>query len=131
MTLPVPLTREQYLMGRDAQYPPIEAVEVEIARLLYRVNRLLAAYGNGPVSITSGYRPGHYNTRAGGAAKSAHLTGEAVDLADSSGDLKKWIASNPNVLVEYNLYMEAPAATPTWCHLQTRATKSGARIFNP
>lgn len=126
------IERTDYLMGRDIQYPPTEDQEVNTARLLFRVNALLTQFKEivklgGPVQMSSGYRPGHFNAAAGGAAKSAHLTCEAVDVADASGDLKKYIITNYAVLDKHDLYMEDPAKTPTWCHLQTRPTTT--RIF--
>lgn len=124
------ITREQYLMGRDKQYPTTEQMEVDIAILLHRVNGLLVELNAGE-KVTSGYRPGHYNVRAGGARTSAHTTCEAIDLADPQGDTKKKIIANPSILEKYNLYMEHPDATPSWCHLQTRPTRSGSRIFKP
>jgi uncharacterized protein YcbK (DUF882 family) len=125
------VTREQYMMGRDTEYPTTEEIEVNAARLLHRVRGVLAEIGLTKVSITSGYRPGKYNKAAGGAAKSAHVTGEAVDLADYEDVIKTYLIKNPIKLDLWNLYMEDPSATPTWCHLQTRPTKSGNRIFKP
>lgn len=129
------ISRELYLMGRESEYPTDETIEINIARLLYRVNKLLKKFGNTP-HMNSGYRPGRYNTLAGGSKRSAHLTGEAIDLTDPSpvgpitlGPLKAWIQQNPEVLVEFDLYMESPTATPNWCHLQTRPTNN--RIFKP
>ncbi len=98
--------------------------------LVRRVNALLAHWGD-KVYVSSGYRPAAYNQRAGGANKSAHMTCEAVDLRDAEGKLAKFIQDQSWLLQKYDLYMEDPAATPTWCHLQTRKTKSGARIFKP
>jgi hypothetical protein len=125
----VPITREQYLMGREVEYPTDIATEGHIADLLVRVNSLLSECPIAPTSITSGYRPGKYNVAAGGAKRSAHLTGQAVDLADPSKSFKEWLVANQELLVKYDLYMEHPIATPTWCHLQTRPT--GVRIFRP
>lgn len=60
--------------------------------------------------------------------KSAHLTGEAVDIADD-GTLQRWLKKNEKKLVELGLYVEDFASTPGWCHLQTRPTKN--RFFKP
>lgn len=122
------LTREAYLMGREVEYPLNEDMEVNTARLLYRIRKLVKEWG-GVTTFTSGYRPGRYNTAAGGAKGSAHLTCEAGDVLDADGKLKQWIAANPWVLIQCDLWMEDPSATPTWCHLQSRPVKSGQRIF--
>lgn len=126
------IERTDYRMGRDTEYPLTEDMEINEARLLFRVNALLTQFKDlvklgGPVQLSSGYRPGKYNVAAGGAAKSAHVTCEAVDVADANGDLKKWIVTNPTVLEKYDMYMEDPSKTPTWVHLQTRPTTT--RIF--
>lgn len=124
------ITRENFMMGRDAQYPTSEALEVNAARLLYRVNRLLAKFNvMYRASISSGYRPGKYND--GYAPSSAHLTCEAVDVADQAQTLARWILKDPKVLTEFDLYIEDPAHTKTWVHFSTRAPKSGNRIFIP
>lgn len=98
--------------------------------LVRRVNSLLAHWGD-KVYVSSGYRPEAYNKRAGGAPNSSHKTCEAVDLRDAEGKLGQFLKDQAFLLQKYNLYMEDPAATPTWCHLQTRPTKSGNRIFKP
>ena len=47
--------------------------------------------------------------------------------------IDRWIASPEGLqaLIDCDLYAEAPKATPRWAHLQTRATVSGKRVFNP
>jgi len=123
------IDRAMYLMGRDKEYPLDELLEINCAKLLYRVNGLLKVLKVNP-SVTSGYRPGHYNKAAGGATQSSHISCEAVDLGDAHLQLGKTIA-NSMLLKDFDLYMEDPAATPGWCHLQTRPTRSGKRIFKP
>lgn len=66
-----------------------------------------------------------------GALGSSHLYGCAVDIADTDGKLKTWLSVNQHRLVECGLWMEDPASTPTWVHLQTYAPKSMNRVFKP
>lgn len=66
-----------------------------------------------------------------GAPRSAHKTGEAVDLYDPDGDIDNCIMANQNWLTELGLCIEHPSATRGWCHLSTRLPKSGNRIFYP
>lgn len=120
------ITRARFMMDRDVQYPTTEEMEVNAARVLFRVNRLLAFIGEASV-VSSGYRPGHFNN--GYSKKSAHLTCEAIDLEDKDNRIKNKL--NEKVLIQFDLYMEHPTATPTWCHLTTRAPGSGNRIFHP
>ena len=99
--------------------------------LLQAINALLVDLGVISIVVTSGWRPPSVNVAIGGAKSSAHCTGEACDLADAAGTLKRQLEDNPDLLIKHDLYMEDPSATKTWCHLQTRATKSGKRIFKP
>lgn len=117
---------EELLMQRHWEYPVSELDAVNMARVWHRINLLLTKYPKKLAEplVSSGYRPGHYNTRAGGAAKSSHLTCEAVDIRDPDGALDKWIDANPQVLVEADLWREDPAATSSWCHLDIRPRKN-------
>lgn len=65
------------------------------------------------------------------AMGSSHLYGSAVDIADVDGKLKAWLKANSNKLVECGLWMEDPAYTKSWCHLQSYAPKSMNRYFKP
>ena len=66
-----------------------------------------------------------------GAPGSSHKEGQGVDLFDPFGALGAFFMAHEDILVRHGLYMENTLATPTWCHLQTRKTRSGRRIFNP
>ena len=115
-------------MGREIEYPLSDTLKNNLNRLLIAVNKFRNIYGS-PMIVSSGYRPGKYNKRAGGAKRSAHLTCEAVDFRDVDGKLKMFCLQNVKVLEECGLYVENPACTPTWVHMQIRKTKN--RIFNP
>lgn len=120
------IKRSEILMGREAEFPLTEEYEANLGRLLQAVNSLRELYGK-PMMVSSGYRPGRFNTAAGGAKNSAHLSCEAVDFKDADGALKEFCT--PEILEKVGLYMEAPDSTPTWCHLQIRPTKN--RVFKP
>lgn len=62
---------------------------------------------------------------------SKHLTFEAADLADPTGDLRAWLAAHESFMVDYALYQEDPAYTPGWTHLQISPPASGRRVFKP
>jgi hypothetical protein len=81
--------------------------------------------------VSSGFRTSDANRVAGGKANSAHLTGQAVDLEDSTGTLAAAITSDVGVLATYDLYMEHPDYTKGWVHLSTRGPLSGRRVFVP
>lgn len=67
------------------------------------------------------------------AMGSSHLYGCAVDIADPKGDLAFWLTSQNgrNAMVSCGLWMEDPASTKGWVHLQSYAPKSMNRIFKP
>ena len=65
------------------------------------------------------------------AMGSSHLYGAAVDIADPKGELAKWLVANKSKLVECGLWMEDPASTCGWSHLQSYAPRSMSRIFKP
>ena len=113
--------------------------------LLYRVNNLLNSFDtdsglivlNNPktgnqVSGSKGGDGGfRLPTSLTGASKSAHKTGQAVDIYDHGEHLDNWLDQNPDALIKYDLYREAPASTINWCHLGTRKPLSGKRTFKP
>lgn len=124
------MTKDEYLMGRDKEYPIDAEKRKNMCDLIIRINKFEKIYGF-MVSVSSGYRPGKYNKAAGGSPNSAHLTCEAVDLVDREGKIKKFILDNLHILDDLDLYMEDPASTKTWCHLSIRKTASGRRVFKP
>lgn len=110
------ITREEILMGRDKEQPLTPELESNLAALLKAVNVIRKAYGK-PMIVSSGYRPGAYNTAAGGAKKSNHMICKAVDFKDPNGDLDKWCSENQDLLESLGLWQEHPDATKGWCHL--------------
>jgi hypothetical protein len=103
------------------------AIERNAKELLRRVNALLVQFGESR-AISSGLRTVDANRELKNASPySRHMTGEAVDLEDPKGSLKRWL--NAPLLAKFDLYAEDFAETPTWLHLQTTKTKSGKRIF--
>jgi hypothetical protein len=84
--------------------------------------------------VSSGWRPPSYNATVPGAApKSRHMTGQAIDLYDPDGDLDGWAFSDigQRVLTDLGLWLEHPACTKGWCHVQSVPPKSGRRVFYP
>lgn len=128
------LELKDYWMGRDKLYPEALTPDIEAAAsaLLERVNSLLVVFGE-ERTVNSGWRPPQVNASTPNAAlKSKHMTGHAIDLADPDGDLDDWCSENDGSrLIQYGLYMEHPAATKGWCHLQNLPPKSGKRVFYP
>lgn len=122
-----------YYMGRDREYrreltPELRANARETVR---RINRLLKRAGL-LRQVSSGWRPAAINAAVPGAAKgSKHISCLAIDLEDRDGALDAWCLAHLDVLEDIGLWLEHPAATPDWCHLQTQPPRSGKRVFEP
>ena len=88
-----------------------------------------------PIIIHCWFRPTEYNKLVGGAAKSAHLEGKAVDFHFKNwncDEARKYFAGpDCRVLKHLEMRMEdLPGAN--WIHLDTRAVPEGGnRIFKP
>lgn len=122
------VTIDEYLKGRDVDFPLSEEQWRNMCELLVSINRLRDIW-NKPMTISSGYRPASFNAAAGGSKQSAHLTCEAIDIHDPKQELSTFLRNDEPLLKELGLYMEHPHHTPTWCHLQIRPTRT--RIFIP
>jgi len=124
------ITSTDVLMGREKEYPLTEIMEENLLELVHKANIIIQKYGK-ELKVSSGYRPGKYNEKARGAKLSPHLTCEAIDFHDPDGEFAKWCTNNVSFLSRLNIYMEEPAHTNGWVHLQTRKVKSGRIIFKP
>lgn len=140
------ITLRDYWMGRDTHYPHywLPDVRDNASRTVDLVNQLLgraadagvypATSDNGFGCVRSGWRPPSVNAMTPNAAKnSLHMSGMAIDLNDDDGELDEWLITDAGqaALTELGLWMEHPAATKGWCHLQTKPPKSGRRVFYP
>lgn len=140
------ITLADYLMGRREQhalsYSP--DIEREALRTVELANQLLSTAQAAGVTlernprtgslVSSGWRPPAINESTPGAAvRSLHMTGQAVDLYDPDGDLDDWLMSDggQSELARLGLWLEHPAATKGWAHLQTKPPRSGRRVFYP
>lgn len=134
-------TLGEYWMGRDKLFARelTDQIRANAATLIERVNLFLVCYRAStgdltPRPVNSGWRPAAINAKVRGAApKSKHMTGEAVDLADSDESLDTWAESpeGQKALESCKLWLESPAYTNRWIHLQSVPPKSGHRIFIP
>jgi uncharacterized protein YcbK (DUF882 family) len=122
------ISRSEVLMGRDKDAPLDAEQEKNLEELLIALNKLRKAYGK-PMIVSSGYRPPSVNKAVGGAKKSSHMSCQACDFKDSDGSLADWCLKNLDVLIDCGLYLESPAHTIGWVHVQTRPTKN--RVFIP
>lgn len=136
------ITLESYWMGRDKTHA--EFLKIEFfhfaSETVRRANLLLDRYlsanpdATRPGKVNSGWRPPAINAGTKGAAKlSNHMTCKAIDIADVDGKLDQWLMTSEGqrALVECELWMEHPSATPTWTHLQIVPPGSGRRVYYP
>ena len=133
------LSLDQYLNQWKVNYFHIHVAPDELTpeylinaqKTVDRTNQLLNAFGERR-NITSGWRPVSVNKIVPGAALySKHTRCLAVDISDPDGDLDEWCLDNQDVLTEIGLWLEHPAATKGWCHVQVVPPKSGNRVFYP
>jgi hypothetical protein len=86
-----------------------------------------------PMTISSGARCTVHNRKIGGARGSAHTLGKAVDIkalkdSDYRRDLLTFLTAR---LDKYNLWMEDPAFTSSWIHIDCKVRLGTPRIFKP
>lgn len=129
------LTLERYLTS-DNKYPfranspeCTDEVKNNAKILISKLNQLFRELNLKDCEISSGYRTSDANKAAGGAIKSKHMTGNACDIKDLDGSLKKLV--NEEILIKYGLYCEIFEYTKTWVHFQDISPKSGNRFFIP
>lgn len=111
-----------------------DEVKSNATKLIDVVNSFLSELQpEGPISVSSGFRPSSVNSGIKHAAKrSLHISGFAVDIADPDGTLDEAIKKCPELLDKYGLWLEDPGHTPGWSHLDmgTRSDRP-IRIFIP
>ncbi len=122
------ITYKELLHGHFISDVPI-AHQHNLEELLVRINKVRTAYGK-PMIVTSGYRNPMDQARINPkATRSNHLTGCAVDIQDTDGDLHKFLKENPKVLEDAQLWCEERQGG--WTHFQCKPPKSGKRWFQP
>jgi hypothetical protein len=101
--------------------------------LLLRVNNLLKDLNFSVMKVSSGFRPSDVNAKIGGAKKSAHMTGKAIDLIDDNDQhVGKMIALRPDLLKKHGLMIENIKSTKNWVHLDwVERSYRESMMFNP
>jgi hypothetical protein len=143
------ITLQQFYMGRDLTHGHLlgSDLRANAARTVETANALLVLAKTAGVTleasprtgsiVSSGWRPPDINGATPGAAvRSLHMQCLAVDLFDPDGDLDDWLLSVADtVLKDLGLWMEHPAATKGWAHVQLRPqgsyARTGRRWFYP
>lgn len=114
-------------------YPTTPVIDINLARLLERLNRIREAWGK-PMTITSGLRSDEQQQALIAAGKSnaphsKHLIGCAADILDEDGTFYDWCRANEDLLAEVGLWCENRMGP--WQHLQSLPPASGHRWFQP
>lgn len=136
------ITFEAFWMGRDTKFASdlTDEIKKNAKDFVPKVNAFLAEIGvSQECKVTSGWRPPSINGAVSGAAKrSLHMLGLAVDILDDKDQkLAKLVASKPEILRKYGLFLEDPAATKgkntNWVHLDASPTRADrpSRVFKP
>lgn len=79
----------EYLRYDAARTPYDDEIKKNAIAILMELEKIRKAW-DGPIEITSGYRPPAVNSACGGALYSQHLNGHAVDIAPIGGDIHKF-----------------------------------------
>lgn len=133
--------REKYghLLGPDmirSAERMVDAVNSMLSRVIQHGIRLEASPITGTL-LTSGWRPAAYNATIPNASPSSlHIFCKAADLYDPHGEIDEWALDEAGrehggALGELGLWLEHPAATRRWCHVQLQPPRSGRRVFLP
>lgn len=90
----------------------------------------LEQYYGKPFQVTSGLRSKELQAQINPVVKnSAHMTGEAVDVADVDGSIYSFCIDNPDIIIRLGIFIELRTWTPRWLHAQIRPTTN--RFFIP
>ena len=133
------ITVTDFFMGRDKDYPELltDTLRANAEDTVAKANLLISSYrmltkDSELRRVNSGWRPPSVNAATpNAAARSKHMDCLAIDISDPDGDLDEWCMDHQEVLQSIGLWLEHPAATKGWCHLQTIPPKSGKRVFYP
>lgn len=108
-------------------------VKNNINQLVKKINSLFRDLEHKEkLTVSSGFRPSDINSAVGGATKSLHMRGLAVDLVDIDGNIDYTIQSRPDLLKKYDLWLEHPDFTKGWSHIDLgNRIDRPIRIFKP
>jgi hypothetical protein len=135
------ISMKEILMGKKLEDIPEEHQD-NLQIVFERINKVRTKYGK-PMTPSSVYRSlaehlGIYKRKGITdkkliPMKSKHLFGQAIDIADPSGDLYKWCVDNEKFLLEVGLWLEKD--TKGWVHFQIVKfgswTNGKSIFFNP
>lgn len=89
-----------------------------IDKLCLALNAAFAELGIAIPKVSSGFRTAAANGAAGGAKRSLHMVGKAVDFEDVDGKIDAAFAARPDIMRKHGIFQEHPDNTISWAHLQ-------------
>lgn len=119
---------ELTVTGSGLPNVPDEQHIAALTALCQNVLEPLRAHFSAPVIVSSGFRSPAVNSRAGGAADSQHLAGEAADIhipGVDNADIWRWIDEGDiefDQLIGERLEEEHPSAG--WVHVSYRVDRA-------
>lgn len=130
---------EEDILTSSGKYPLRKEQATALVRMEARItaakiNLLLEELGYvHELKVSSGFRPALVNAAVGGAKRSLHMEGKAVDfLGQELGQFIRKHAQGAELLRKHGLFMEALEYTSSWTHLD-RGVRSDrpSREFRP
>jgi putative chitinase len=113
------LTRSSTAVRLSIDQTPPPAVLKALIETAGHMELVRALLGH-PVRVNSGYRSKELNKAVGGSAKSAHVTGHAVDFTcpeyGTPKEVVRFLASCPNIQFDQLIY------EGTWVHISFAPT---------
>jgi uncharacterized protein YcbK (DUF882 family) len=98
--------------------------------IMFKKMDVIRNYLGKPILVHCAFRPPAYNKLIGGAAKSAHLTGAAIDFHVKDLDCDKVREMLECCLEAWNLRMEQ-LPNSNWVHLGNDYSEGKTRYFKP
>jgi len=117
-----------YLKMMKSYVIPTEKIKIDLiltAQVLQKIRDLVGR----PILVTSGYRPTVYNRQIGGAKRSQHVLGKAVDFKVSAMNSDKVRSMIEPFLDEFQIRMEKYPGS-TWIHIDRKVVGKN-RYFRP
>jgi len=121
------MTVSQTAARKGLDNTPSEAVIAKLRKTAQGLEGVRVVLGGAPIIISSGYRSPAVNSAVGGARKSQHLTGEAVDFtAPRFGSVVEVFNAIKSSGIKYDQLIQEFGS---WAHLSFSDTPRGQALI--